>query len=315
MNSYRRSGLAKIFIKFAGVYALTRGAIAQTNPPALPTPALSPQTSSAKSLSDQRRQSRDRDYNLSTGELGNLRRLTLRLTNASVLITQGPQNKLLRGSQTVRVVNERLSKTDAAMFPLPRDLVLDTPESNDKPQGKPGAWIHLQVATLEDLYIAGEGLYVLIDQWQLPLLDVSMHNQQLAIRNISCQELKLNINGRGTVAVTGAVNKFQVESAQKESQVFAQNLRAKTIDIQPTSSGQFVAVNVETADQAHYYNPASTPRELVDWYPIELVGDANKLRFTGPGGAKISRLSRASIERASAIFDTIEKKLSTALSR
>ena len=266
-------------------------------------------TNNAKIQSDQKRQARDRPYDLSTGELGNLRRLTLRMEDTAVLVSRGNKNMLLRGNQKVRITNEGLTKADSTLPYSPRDLVLDTPF----PSEQKNPWIHIQVETLEELYIAGRGLFVLLAQLELPLLDLSMHSQTVAIQNIEAKELRININGQGTLIASGRSETVSFESSQQGSVIFAQGLTASSIDVRPTSRGQLYAINISPITKASYYNPASTPSNTADLYPIEIIGEPARLKFTGPGRAKVSALSRVSIEKTKATNSAIQSRLQIAL--
>ena len=263
----------------------------------------------ARLESNQKRLARDRLYDLGTGDLGNLRRLTLRMEDTAVLISRGSKNLLFRGNQKIRITNERLSEADEALPIRPRDLVLDIPALS----ANKDAWIHIQVETLDSLYIAGRGLYVLLDQLELPFLDIFMHSQTVGIHNINAKELRIGVNGQGTLVASGRVNLVNFSSSQQGSSIFAQNLVTSSINVRPTNTGQLYALNISPNTQASYYNPASTPLNLADLYPVEILGELSGLKFTGPGRAKVGAISQASVEKTKATNAAIHSRLQRAL--
>jgi hypothetical protein len=256
------------------------------------------------------RQSQTRTFDLKTGRLGNLRQLHIYAENLAVIIRQGPENRVTRGSQSVSITPTKPSYTDG-MVPPPQDLDLALVGSAP-PQG---AWVLIEVATLQDLYLHSQDTKttIWIDGVTLPWLRIHAHEHAVALTNINIGHLSLFRNGGKQQLAYVASGKVQslIASAQTPGpQFYLQDLTVeKQSWITPRNLNQFFAIKVDSGMNAFYDSPIQTGNNLKG-FEVEVRGDTSALLFNGPGRASVKPLSAMTDQAARTTLLAVTKRFS-----
>jgi hypothetical protein len=274
-----------------------------------PTNAFSAQSANADfyATSKAKRQSTDRPYDAKAGLLGNLRFMNIVTPNARVLFVSGPDNRILKTSGRFGLKPPRHTYPDGkgdAVKPTDIDLHLEAGRTKE-----PMALI--QVATLDDVYVAGmsTGSLVWFRDVKLAHLRVSLHAQTALFTDCNLGALHLSMNGQGTVVAQGSAEQLQVSSSQANNDFYLHDLavRQRSI-ITPTNTEQRYTLDIRQTQDPVYSNPTSTNRKVEERYPVQVRGDPSKLKMGGPGRAKVTTLSDESVAKARGIREQFERE-------
>jgi hypothetical protein len=251
------------------------------------------------------RQSRDRVFDLKTGRLGNLRHLHIQAAGLAVIIRPGPENRVTRGSHSVAINPLPASLNPENLKPLPRDLEL----SMAQPINGKAAWVLIEVATLQDLYIATEGTTVWLDKVNLPWLRIMGHDGQVALTDVNIGHLHLDLNGTGSFVATGQVESLFMSAQTPGSSFYLQDLIVKLqTHVLPKNLDQFFALNIEPNMKAFYNSPIQTGQNLRG-FEVQVKGVPEQLIFSGPGRAKVSTLSSTTVQKTRTLLEAVTKRV------
>jgi hypothetical protein len=254
------------------------------------------------------RQSQTRIFDLKTGRLGNLRQLHIRAENLAVIIRQGPENRVTRGSHSVSITPTKPSYTDG-FNPAPQDLDLALVGSAP-PQG---AWVLIEVVTLQDLYLHSQDIKatIWIDGVTLPWLRIHAHEHAVALTNINIGHLSLFRNGGPQQLAYVATGKVQslIASAQTPGPHFY--LQDLTVEkqswVNPRNINQLFALKIDPGMNAFYDSPIQTGSNTKG-FEVQVRGDPSALLFNGPGRASVKPVSAATEQAAWATLQAVTKR-------
>jgi hypothetical protein len=228
-----------------------------------------------------------------------LRRLQIKGDNLAIIIRSGKENRILRGSQSVAVDKGDPSAGDDKLDPKPLDLTI----SLTKPAPATGAWILIEVATLQDLYLASTlpSTTLLLDRVNLPALRVMTQGQSTVLNDVNCGYLHLDMNGQGRYVASGQVQTLFVSAQQADSKFYLQDLHVvQQTHVRPKNLRQLYALKLSTGMTAFYDNPIQSNGAARD-FPVEYVGIESRLKITRDGRANVTPLSAASRSAAASI--------------
>ncbi len=244
------------------------------------------------------RQSQARPFDLSTGRLGNLRSLHIHGENLAVIIRPGKENRVTRGSQSV-AIDPLQPSTVETLDPKPQDLKLTL----TKPAPVQGAWVLIEVATLQDLYMAsiGPDTTLWLDRVKLPWLRVMGHLQSMVLTDVDLGHLHLDVNGQGAFIASGQAQSVFASAQTPGAKFYLQNLSvALQTQVMPKNVDQLYALKVDPTMKAFYDSPVQTGGNTKR-FPVEVKGDLKQLLFSGPGRADVKPLSASTDQEAQRI--------------
>lgn len=244
------------------------------------------------------RQSVDRPWAPTSGQLGNLRRLHLAAKDCVVRLVSGGENRVFPGASDVVVVEEsRIFDTAPDEQPAPRDVTLAAAGSDPCPgEGQCGVSVTqadaaprlgggavcftVQLATAHDLYVRGDGVDLLVDGLRQPALRLGVASgdrQRVWFEEVDLGLLSININAPVQVGGTGRVDWLNAGSSNGSSVVWLHRFRANRTGVSATTTRTQWSVRTGPGTWAGYYQPARAPGHLADLYPIEIDGPVEAL--------------------------------------
>lgn len=282
-------------------------------------PKLPSSPESYLSQATQLRQAQDRLWQPASGRLGNLRHVQISAKDCVVRVVSGSENRVFPGARAVVVVEKsRVLDDDPNQIPIPRDVILSSDNVRacvglgscgisvtrvtEQPSvgSNPAVCFTLQIATAQDLLIGGDGLDILIDHVQQPVLRLGINpssQSRVWIEKASVGLLSIKANAAIKVGGNGNVDFIQADSSNSASTMYLHEFNANSVGVSTTTTGTQWSIHIDDDSTAGYYQPARAPGRIAENYSIEVDGPINRLEV--PAGSVSPRpLSDATRLRA-----------------
>ncbi len=251
------------------------------------------------------RRAHDRPWSPSEGQLGNLRHLQITARDCVVRVVSGRENRVFPGTMPVIAVEKsRVLDTDPNEQPTPRDIVLAPDHAQacpgvgscgltvtsvtDAPRigGKDDVCFTVELATAHDMLIGGDGLTLLFDRLQQPMLRLYINPSariNVWFQQVQMGFLSIDANAPARVGGSGRVDLLSASSSNRASAMYLQGFDAKRVGISTTTTGTTWAIRIGDQTSAGYYQPARAPGKIAKEYRIEIDGPLDRLEV--PAGS------------------------------
>lgn len=251
------------------------------------------------------RRAHDRPWAPVEGKLGNLRRLQITARDCVVRVVSGRENRVFPGTTPVIAVEQtRVLDADPNERPTPRDIVLAPDHAQACPGvgqcgltitpvtgaprliGKDAVCFTVELATGHDLLIGGDGLTLLFDRLQQPMLRLGINPSarlRVWFQQVQLGMLSINANAPVRVGGSGRVEVLSASSSNAASAMYLQGFDAKRVGISTTTTGTTWSIRIGEQTSAGYYQPARAPGKIAREYMIEIDGPLDRLEV--PAGS------------------------------
>ncbi len=247
------------------------------------------------------RQAVDRPWAPAAGQLGNLRHLQITARDCVVRLVSGTENRVFPGTGRVLVVERsRLLDSDPDEQPAPRDVLLSSDlrlacpgvgscgVSTTEVPPAPGigaagkVCFTVQLASAHDLLLGGDGLTLLVDRLQQPVLRIAFNpgaRMRLWLEQADLGLLSIRANAPALVGGSGRADFLQVASSNSASVMYLHDIHARHVGVSTTTADTQWSIRIGAETKAGYYQPARAAGALAKHYPIEIDGPIDRLEI------------------------------------
>lgn len=224
------------------------------------------------------RESRERVWDPTSGQLGNLKVVNIMADGCTVRIVSGPENRLLGPRDGVQV-RPRGDHTDGpASYARDVDLKVN---ADPLAAARGIACLTFQVATVETILVRGQGATVLFDRVALPSLRIFLNPSvplDVWFEDVRIGLLSVSSNASASVGGTGDVQWLKLGSSQSGTAMFFHGMQARHVGVSSTTTKPRFSIHIGDATEAGYYQPARAPGEIARLYPIWIDGPVDALQ-------------------------------------